>query len=370
MPPKIKLDSSTYEFEDLESKYGKFFAPAFLINVDGKDIVRQGAAVTNVTVTQSIEKANSFSFSVNNAYNWVSREFDWADTFVLGNPVEIKMGYVDKLETLFYGLITNVSYNYPSGGNPTLTVTGMDYSYVMMRGKGEAAANSWEKKMNSDVVKEIAQKYSLSVSNVESTTKVKNKIDRQGQDDYNFIKKLAGETFYEFFVLSKDVYFRKPYQNKTPVTTLVFGKNLKSFSTSMKLDFQVKKFVVTGYDPKEKKQLKAESKPIKPVNSNSSTGEDLLATFAADNKVNFTNTNLSDLSELQTIADAQALEASMRLITGSGESIGFPELIAGRFLKLNGLGARFNQPMYLRTVTHKISSSGYLTTFEVAGNAV
>ncbi|ASS75493.1 hypothetical protein CIG75_11220 [Tumebacillus algifaecis] len=370
MSPTIKLDTQTYEFDQLEKKYGNFFAPAFLIDIGGKDIVKQGAAVSNVSVTQSVDKANNFSFTINNAYNWVSREFDWQDTFVLGKPVEIKMGYVDKLETLFYGIITNVSYSYPSGSTPTMTITGMDYSYVMMKGKGEKTANSWEKKANSDVVKEIVQKYALSVSKIESTTKVKNKIDRQGQDDYNFIKKLAAEDYYEFFVLGKDVYFRKPYQNKTPIVTLVFGKNLRSFSTSMKLDHQIKKFIVNGYDPKEKKPLQAESKPIKPINSNTATGEDLLSKFADNNKVQYTHTNLADLSELQTIADAQALEASMKLITGNGDSIGLPELIAGRFLKLTGVGARFSQPMYLRSVTHKIGRDGYLTTFEVAGNAV
>ncbi|MFD2171192.1 phage late control D family protein [Tumebacillus lipolyticus] len=370
MPPKIKLDTKTYEFDKLEQKYGNFFAPAFLIDVGGQDVVKQGAAVTTVSVTQSVEKANNFSFTINNAYNWVSREFDWQNIFTLGNTVEIKMGYVDKLETLFYGIITNVSYNYPADGTPTMTVTGMDYSYVMMKGKGEKTANSWEQKMNSDVVKEIVQKYALSTSNIESTNKVKLKIDRQGQDDYTLIKKLAQETYFEFFVLGKDVYFRKPFQKTTPIMTLVFGKNLRSFQTSMKLDHQIKKFIVTGYDPKEKKKLQAESKPIKPVNSNTSTGQDLLGKFAAQNKIQYTHTNLSDQSELQTIADAQALEASMRLISGSGESIGLPELIAGRFLKLTGVGARFSQPMYLRSVTHRMNKSGYLTTFEVAGNAV
>ena len=366
-----ELGTSSYTFEKLDTLYDHFFAPAFQINIAGKDIVKDlGAAVTSVTAKTTVQmEAGNFSFSVSNAYDWIKRDFQWMDTFAVGKEVEIRMGYVDKLKTVFTGVITSMSFDYPAEGNPTFSVTGMDYSYMLMKGKNADGANTWLNKSHSDVVKEIAKLYGLNTKNVEDTT-VEERFGRDGRDDFRLIADWAALHDYEFFVLGKMLYFREPPYSKTKAfTTLTWGQNLRSFSTSIDISSQVTQFVVRGFD-KEHKPIEAKSKPISPIGDNSSLGSDVTKALGGG-KVHYEYTNMSNLDKLQKRADALAREHAMKLVQGSGESIGIPDLIAGRFISLNHVGARFNnQPLYMVSVTHTISSSGYLTTFEVRGNAV
>ena len=366
-----ELDTSTYTFDKLDSLYDHFYAPAFQIKIAGQDIVKDlGAAVTTVTAKTSVQmEAGSFSFNVSNAYDWIKRDFQWMDTFAVGKEVLIRMGYVDKLKTVFTGVITSLSFDYPAEGNPTFVVSGMDDSYMLMKGKNADAANIWLNKSHSDAVKEIAKLYGLNTKNVESTD-VEDRFGRDGRDDFRLLADWAAEHDYECFVLGKMLYFREPPYSKTkPITTLTWGQNLRSFSTSIDISSQITKFIVRGFD-KDHKPIEATSKEIKPIGSNSSVGADITKTLGGG-KVHYEFTNISKPDKLQKRADALAREHAMKLITGNGESIGIPDLIAGRFIALNHVGERFNnQPLYMISVSHSINSSGYLTTFEVRGNAM
>ncbi|MBL0388117.1 phage late control D family protein [Tumebacillus sp. ITR2] len=365
---EVKLDGS-YQFDDLDSKYNHFRAPEFEVISNGKNLVQEGVAITSLRITTSISpEANNFTFTVANAYDWVKRDFKWiSDYFPLGQNVDIKLGYGGKREPVFSGMITSISYDYPAEGNPTLTITGMDYSYQLMKGKGSDAKNIWTDKKHSEIASEIAQTYSLTAT-VDATSEVV-RVDREGLDDYQLLVKLAKANDYEFFVLGKKLYFRKPAPSTSPIVTLEWGKNLRSFQTSTDISMQVGSFVVRGYDDKENKWIEAKSEAVKPYGEGSTTGSDLIASVTK-NKIHYEYTNYSKAKALQDRANALAREAAMKLVQGNGESIGLPELIAGRFIKIKGLGPRFGGSLYLTKVAHSISGSGYLTTFDVGGNAL
>ncbi|PWK11529.1 phage late control D family protein [Tumebacillus permanentifrigoris] len=366
---EVKFDEKTYSFDDLDDTFHDFKAPEIEVTSNGKNIVKEGAAISSLRVTTSTSpEANNFTFTVTNAYDWVSRDFKWVkEFFPLGTSVNISIGYGGTREPVFTGLITAISYDYPSEGNPTLTISGMDYSYQMMKGKGTAAKNIWTDQKHSDIVSEIAKSYSLTAT-VDATAEPM-KVDREGLDDYQLLVRLAKENQYELFVIGKKLYFRKPGKSTTPVLTLEYGKNLHSFTASTDIATQVGQFIVRGYDNKENKWIEAKSEAIKPFGEGSTTGPDLIHSVTK-NKIHYEYTNYAKPKQLEERANAMAREAAMRLITGSGESIGIPYLIAGRFIKLKGLGPRFSGLLYLTQVSHLINSSGYLTSFTVGGNAL
>lgn len=366
---EVKLDGSTYEFDDLDQKYNHFVAQEFEIVSNGKDLLKEGVAVSSVRVTTSVSpEANYFRFTVENAYDLSKRDFNWvSDLFQLGKTVDIKMGYAGKRSAVFSGLITSVDFDYPAEGNPTLEVAGMDFSYQLMKGKSTDAKNIWTDKKHSEIVEEIAKAYSFTTT-VDATSEPL-KVDREGLDDYQLLVRLARENHYEFFVLGKKLYFRKPATPTTPILTLEWEKTLRSFSASTDIALQVGQFVVRGFDTQENKWIEAKSESVKPYGDGSSTGADLIHAVTK-HKIHYEYTNYAKQQALQDRANALARETGMKLITGSGESIGIPELIAGRFIKFKGLGPRFGNSLYLTRVTHVINGSGYVTTFEVGGNAV
>jgi phage protein D len=62
-------------------------------------------------------------------------------------------------------------------------------------------------------------------------------------------------------------------------------------------------------------------------------------------------------------------ERALQLVTGSGSTIGLPDLRAGHVIELDGLGPRFSGLYYVTQATHSIGNGGYLTTFSVKRNA-
>jgi phage protein D len=362
----ITFDNKTHTFEDLEVKYRNFMAPIFHILIEGTNIVREGVAVTSITVETSVEsEADSVVFIVNNAFDPLKREFSWMDKyFALGKSVVVKMGYTDKVEPIFYGVLTSCTVNFPAGGTPVLTVTAMDKSFMMMKGK---SSESWNKKKYSDVAKEIGKKYLSKVVADDSGILIP-QIEQSDQTDYEFLQWMAGQVHFDFFVIGKTMYFRKPQSNTAPVVTLMWGKTLMSMSVKMNIASQVSKVIVRGWDQKTQKHIEATSGDVKKLGSNSKTGKDIMKTLGEFDEHIYTN--VVSKEEAQKQADAEMNKKAMKLVSGSGETIGLPEIRAGRYIKLDGLGKKMNQLYYLSRVTHTINSSGYTTKFNVQGNAV
>lgn len=364
---KVNFDNKTYTFDELEKKYRQFYAPAFEVIIDGTSMIRESVAISSIKVdTTAASKADAFSFTVENGFDPVKREFKWINSFLaVGKYAEIKMGYTDRLETVFYGIVTNISLDYPSDGNPTIRVAGMDISFLMMKGKH---SNSWKEKLDSDVVKSIGSKYGAKL-HVDNTAVKKKIIEQNGLSDFQFIHSLAKQNHFEFMVVGKDLYFRKPKQNKSTVLSLMYGKNLMGFSTSVDISKQVSQIVVRGVNTETMKPVEAKSRNVDIIGTNSKTGNDIMNSLASY-MVEYVYANVETQQEAQEMADAMMNEMAMDLVSGSGESIGIPELRAGRYIKLEGLGQKFNQPMYLSQVTHRIDKSGYITSFEARGNAI
>jgi phage protein D len=54
-----------------------------------------------------------------------------------------------------------------------------------------------------------------------------------------------------------------------------------------------------------------------------------------------------------------------QFLTGSGETLGVPDVVPGRNIELKGLGKKFSKTYYVQTATHRFDSNGYRTTFTV-----
>ncbi|MEW9700882.1 phage late control D family protein [Paenibacillus sp. SI8] len=360
----IQLESSSFTYDELGKKYRDFFAPGYKITVDGSEI-SDNIAISTIRVETSIDgTADSFSFRITNAYDIMSSDFQWLSIFTLGKAIEISLGYVDKLAPVFSGYITSVVIDFPEEGTPGLIVRGMDFSYLMMKG---TKSRSWNNKKYSDVVNEIAKTYGAKV-HIDATTTLFPTISQSRINDYHFIQNLANLVNYDFFVVGKNLYFRKPLTNMTPVLTLELGKTIRNLSIDMNLAEQLTGVTVRAWDNKELKIIEGVSGTIQKLGSNAKTGKDLLA--SSGDFIENIYTNVTSQEEAKSYAEALLNRRSMKLISGSGECIGIPEIRAGRYIKLDGVGKKLSQTYYLTSVTHVLDDGGYMTRFQIGGNAV
>ncbi|MDB5054004.1 MAG: hypothetical protein JWM44_2054 [Bacilli bacterium] len=367
----VTLTEDTFTFDALEKKYRDFMAPTVEVIIEGTKIIREtSAAITDVTIESSIEsKADTFSFVVINAYDLIKREFLWVDQyFALGKEIEIQMGYTDKLETVFNGLITSLSFSCDDD-IPSIIVKGMDKSFLMMTSN---KSNSWDNKKYSDIAQEIGGKYGLKPVVDDTANQIIKITKTEEQTDFQFLADMAKKSNYDFFVLGKSMYFRKPLTSMTPVVNLMYGMSLMSFSIDVNLASQVGSYTVRSLKTNKTEVIesKAASTDIKKLGSNTKTGADVLNALGSYFDRYESNKVLDSADEGKDLAKSKLNHLSMEMISGSGQSIGIPEIKAGRYIILEGLGKKLSQPFYISAVSHNMNDDGYVTTFHVKGNAI
>lgn len=348
-----------------EKKYGDLYAPVAKVLVKGKDLIKQGMEVTSITVDNTLEGADQFTFVINNAFDIVNRKLLWLDKFFkTGTRVEIKLGYLDKLKTLLVGLITNVKTDFPSSGLPQLTVSGYDLSYRMMKNR-RSRQNDDSK--DSDIVQQIAKDYGLKIAGVEGTELELPRVEQNQETDFQLLKRLAEDNGFEFFVFQDSLYFKKPCGKKSADLTLEWGKGLISFSPEVNLAKQVKKVEVYGWDPKTKKRIVGKAgvgdEPCR--EGNRASGGELLQSVVTGDAVHRERLPVFSQQEADRRARGKLKKASEDLLKGRGESVGIPDILADKNIELKGLGPQFNRIYYIEKTQHTITSAGYKTTFNV-----
>lgn len=356
-------------FDDLEIKYKHFKAPEMEIIIGGDSSVLENMAIEWVDVEQTIEpQADIVRILITNPFVLNETRMLWLGSqIVVGNTMQVKMGYADKKGLLFDGLITGYTLEYPSDGSPNIIVTAMDRSFLLMK---SSHSSVWADMKDSDVVQQIAGKYGLS-TDIDATTNTKSQIEQIGVSDYHFIRSLALDNDRHFYVSASKLYFKKPTV-LSPVVTLKYGKNLRSFSLHVDVSGQVSEVKVRGYDVAKKQSVEANASKVTAIGSKASTGPSL-ASKISSNKVEIVYTQVASQAEAQSLATAMLERKARDLVNGIGTSIGLPEIKPGEMITIEGLGdGKFaSYTLRITKATHRMDAqNGYLTHFEAEGNAI
>ena len=279
------------------------------------------------------------------------------------------MGYTDKLTLMIVGEIISVRPSFPQSGTPQIEISGYDLSYLFTRVRKH---RSWENKKDSEVVSSIIDeaKHNLSKAraktNIEATKVVYPKIVQDGETDYKFIKKLADRNFFNFCVEGREFSFNKGMENEEPLT-LEYRKSLLSFTPELNTANQVSEVIIRGWDPTSKRQIigKASKK-----GKNGKSGGEIVENLYGKVEYKITDRPIYNQQEANTLADSILNKLSEGLIKGSADTLGIPEIRAGKKIILKGLGKKFSRDYNIERTTHNISSSGYSTTINVRGDVI
>ncbi|QWH88424.1 phage late control D family protein [Bacillus toyonensis] len=361
------------DIEQLAGIYNNFYAPAFEIEIEGKNIVEMGIEVISVSVDNVLNDADYFTFTVNNAFDVIQQDVKWLNQFfTFGKKVKVKMGYVNSLEEIFVGLITSVRTKFQSDGIPQIEISGFDLSYCMMKG---LKAYSWENVRHSDIVRKIGEEGYKLKSVIENTQVMYPKvIKKDGTSDFKFLRELAEKNYFEFFVFGETLHFRTPIYNKEPIVTLEWGKSLVNFNPEINIANQVTKVEVRGWNPVTKKEFIGRAKVGdelgKDYKNNRRSGGELVQEICKE-PIELTVTYpVFSQEEADKLAKSILNQHAEGLVTGSGETIGIPKIMSGENIFLKGLGKKFSKSYYIERSNHSINGSGYRTTFNVKESSI
>jgi phage protein D len=366
----------TMTMKQLEERHGNFYAPAYRIEVDGKNLLTGlYLEIASVQVDNTLKGMDRFSFTVNSTFDVSKRDFVsesgvayLADLFAFGKSTVISFGYPNSMTLLHRGIITEVQTSFPQSGLPQINVSGYDLTYSMSKG---AHSHNWGPNKDSVVVAQLANKYGLDP--VVEDTRVEHPIIEQSQEsDLKFLEKLAKRNGYELYAFDKKLFFRPPANNKDPVGELEWGEGLVSFSPEINISEQVSKVEVRGWDVDTKREIvgRAGQGDERGRDANRRSGAELVKKVCRDGGELKIRLPVYSQQEADRRAQGILKRRSERLVQGNGEAIGLPEILADKHIKLGGLGALFSKTYYVEQSTHTINSSGYKTTFKVKDTTI
>lgn len=360
----------------LSDRYGHFLAPAFRIEVDGRDIVRQALlAVSQVEADLVLGAPARFSFTVVQAYDTARRAFFAGDgtpaleLLRFGAPVRVCMGYGDakSVPLVMSGLVSEIATSFPESGAPELTVAGYDPAFPLTLGKN---TRNWSDRAESDAAHDIAAFHNLGTK-IESTRERLPRIDQNQESDFAFLKKLAERNRFEiYFDAQGSLHFHRPDADSAAVVSLEWGAGLLSFKPEANLAGQVSSVEVHGWDVKNKRTI------VGVARAGEELGLDARARSAGQRLRDFVRDpskqpvlRLRQPVFTQSEADQRARAAldenAKKFLTGDAESIGLPEIRPDRNVQLGNLGTPFSKTYYVQQATHRIDGGGYRTRFKV-----
>lgn len=354
-------------FEELVRKYANFFAPGYQVIIDGEDIVRKYAVeVMGITFEDVLDGADRFSITVNDpGARWLDKGI-----FEAGKEVDLKMGYVDKLNTMIVGEVISLRPSFPSSGPPQLEISGYDLSHQFTRVRRQ---RSFQNMRDSDVVGAIAgeAKHKLGTQ-IDTTDTVHPFIVQDRQTDYDFIRGLAERNFFEFRVKERTLCFQKTRRNRDAAISLEYGATLRSFHPELNTARQVSEVTVRGWSPQNKEEIvgRARRGSEEARGRGERSGGDIVAGIYGAVEERVLDRPVFNQQEADNLARSLLNEVSEGLITGSAQCIGLPEIRAGENVELKGLGKKFSKKYYIERTTHTMGSSGYATTFHVKENTI
>jgi phage protein D len=189
------------------------------------------------------------------------------------------------------------------------------------------------------------------------------KLTQEGRTDAQFLHMLARRTGMQCAAIHGEINFMRMTANKTPIITLEYGKTLLSFKKRISLRNQVGKVKITSVDAKGQR-IDAEVSSTTLSGSKSASSLDAAVKAAEIEEVDFLSVSKEELKKLaQNIYDGMALG----FLSGSGECIGIPELIPGRYISIAGVDSEDNGEYFITEVKHIFSENGYKTTFSFKG---
>ena len=359
------MDKGSYDWTSLGKKYDDFSAPSFQVTVDGTTLNTGKHHVPSLEVELTSEgAAGGCSFTLENQYDYAAQKWDnsAADLIKVGAKLVVTGGYVAKKE-LFYGYVDDYSLDFQEDGCPRITVTGLDgMGYLMSLREPIYGA----KKQPAEIVKEILNK-SVSAGFAKSVTvgalgSFEVPLVKEQIDDWKFLNLLAQRLGVSLFAVDGELIFDDVASSTSPIMTLKLGEGLYSFQKRVSLAHQVGKVEIWGRDVNQK-AIKGTASSVTAGGSGKSAAQ--LVSAYGDAGVREYSEFARTQEECKSLAQRRLNAIAMGLVSGSGECIGMPELIPGRYIEIDGGDKQSNGTYFLTKVKHQFTEDGYRTSFEV-----
>lgn len=378
------------------AKFSKYI-PDFKLQINGEVLpLALRGAVGSVTYQDGMEGADRVEVTfANPGLRWLDHPLLQVD-----NGFKLSIGYApDPLEEVFVGEITGVEPSFPNGGMPTIRVTAQDFLQRLTHGMKDRAfrisiPTIGNFPLPDAAVAAIVSGTNLLIPNLDPvgaalsvlmtlasyiTTPQTAQVPirrQEGESDFDFLSTISKQNGWEMYIdHSKEprgywLKFKFLVQDYSPSVTLRWGASLMEFTprlttvgdifgvtarvwvATLKIEF----VIVVGWDyDRASFNLQIYPNFIGDIDS-------VLGPAAKGKTVSIKPTGFP--TALQEVLSELLPRLNNRL-TGSGTTIGNPQIKAGAVINLEGLGDQFSGLYRITSASHTFDGGGYRTNFNV-----
>jgi phage protein D len=380
-----------------------FLVPAFRLELDSNTCEEQDprysplppevtADVISIAFTDSVDRFDSCRLTVNNwdaalaRYRHEPPAPPGTRPFLPGHKVKLAMGYRDRpddIREMFQGEITGVAGTYEDGA-PTLAVTLLDRLHTLRR---RQHTQTWTDKKDSDIAREIGDaRPSVRRPGIGIHIETPNSGDERpeefvsmnGEYDIVFLLNRARRHGYDL-VLERDasgspqLRFGRPAREVT--YRLEWGKSLISFMPKLDTTNVPAAVKFRGWNRRTDEAIDKEVTWQQVVDS--ADRERVQALSGAFHQRPTSHTRPVHTPDEAEWRARQTMDRALRnMVTASCETVGLPDLRAGRKVEITGLEQRvgaqapgspwslFEGTYFITSSTHTMGAEGYRTRFE------
>ncbi len=280
-----------------------------------------------------------------------------ADDFVPGKELEISAGYHAREATIFKGLIVHHAVKAPSGRPARIILECSDESVKMTLRR---RSQYFKEKKDSEIFAKLIGDYGLK-KKIDATAVKHEQLIQYQAVDWDFLVSRAEVNGLLVYTEDGTVHVEKPGTGGSAMLKFTYGRDIIGFEGALEARYQLPLVECEGWDPAQ--QNMATSKASEPAVSKGGDpdGKKMKAVLGLP-EYNLKSTGPLEKNELKAWADAVLLKSRLTTPRGTLTVIGNEKLRINTLVELAGLGKRFNGPVLITSLRHRLEEGKWTTT--------
>jgi len=279
--------------------------------------------------------------------------------FIPGNEIEISLGYNDKKNTVFKGIITSQGLMVRNG-KAQLLVTCKDKAVQMTKGRSNSI---FQNKLDSDAIKSIAGTYGIQVS-VDATTETLPVLMQYNCSDWDFVVIRAELNNMIVLTDKNKLVVKKLNLSDSPDFEINASQYVIDIDLNLDSENLAKNYQLTAWDDKTQKETVSKVSLKDDLLQGNLTAVKLSDTIIKGDLNHYSSASLSN-GELKLWGDSLVNKAVLSKIQGKIVIPGTSGILAGDLISLSGFSSRFNGNAFISKVNHSLQSGDWITTLYI-----
>ncbi|WP_432695152.1 type VI secretion system tip protein VgrG [Marinobacterium sp. YM272] len=280
------------------------------------------------------------------------------DALKPGAEVAIQLGYANRNEAVFKGVIVSQQIKVTRSGQSRLIIGCRDRAFVLAQGEQSA---HFAGQSDSDVIAQLASKAGLG-ADIANTSVNWTDLVQLRQSDWDFIIQRAELNGLLVNTLDGEL-IAQPVPQAMPAGTLSYGVNVIDLDLEIDARSQFSNTEAMGWSAVEQANTTQAGSSSVATSGNLSPAQ--LAGSAGDKTRQLRADGDLDANLLQNWANACVDRQHLGQIQGTVTLQGRASLKPGEWLQLEGFGSRFNGLVFVSGLLHAVSRGNWLTTLQI-----